>query len=134
MLYALDDILIAARTVYGEARGESFKGQKAVAHVIRNRAIAGDDGPDHSMAAAALRFRQFSAWNRDNPNREKALKADVLDPGFRRALRAVLEALDEEDFTEGSRHYHARYVKPEWARGHNPVAEIGEHVFYNNVE
>ena len=132
--YALDDVLIAARTVYGEARDQPFRGQKAVAHVIRNRAVSGKDGPDHSIAAAALRHRQFSAWNRDNPNREKALAADVSDAAFRRALHAVLEALDENDFTKGAEHYHARWIKPEWAVGHTPVAEIGDHIFYNGVE
>lgn len=134
MIYTLDDILIAARTVYGEARDQPFKGQKAVAHVLRNRVSAGDAGPDHSLASAALRWRQFSMWNSGNPNREKALTADVNDPAFRQALHAVVEALDEEDFTKGARHYHAQHIKPEWALGRKPVAEIGTHMFYNNVE
>jgi len=134
MIFALDDILIAARTVYGEARDQPFRGQKAVAHVLCNRVQAGDGGPDHSLAAAALRWRQFSMWNPGNANRAKAMTADVDDPSFRHALHAVLAALDEDDFTQGARHYHAQHIKPEWAVGRKPVAEIGTHVFYNNVE
>jgi spore germination cell wall hydrolase CwlJ-like protein len=35
-----------------------------------------------------------------------------------------------DDFVEGSTHYHATYVLPEWAESKTPVVQIGEHMFY----
>ena len=35
-----------------------------------------------------------------------------------------------EDFTEGATHYHAEYVKPEWAATKTMTMKIGEHIFY----
>ena len=37
---------------------------------------------------------------------------------------------DARGITEGSTHYHATYVKPEWARDFALVGRIGEHIFY----
>jgi spore germination cell wall hydrolase CwlJ-like protein len=34
------------------------------------------------------------------------------------------------DFAEGSLFYHARYVKPWWAKHYERVATIGQHIFY----
>ena len=129
----LDDLTIAARTVYGEARGESYESKKAVAHVILNRVRLRRAGPDHTVAAACLRAKQFSCWNRDDPNREVLLKAGLDEAMFRSSLRAVLDAHDEPDPTHGATHYHTRAVAPFWAAGKTPCAAIGAHVFYNDV-
>lgn len=134
MIYTLEDLMIAARTIYGEARNQSYRGQKAVGHVLINRTTKAVDDPDHSLAATALRWRQFSVWNKGDPNRAKALTASVDDPGLRRALRAVCEALDEADFTNGATHYHTRAIDPDWARGHAPCLELDDHLFYNTVD
>ncbi len=48
-----DDLITAARTVYGEARGESWEGKLAVACVIVNRLRLGQ--------ASQGRARQFGA-------------------------------------------------------------------------
>lgn len=127
------DLDIVARTVYGEARGESFEGKKAVVHVIINRTNHKASKRDHSLAATALRWRQFSAWNTSDPNRRRMEATALSDETFRECMRAVLTALDEIDPTKGSRHYHTNTISPGWARGHKPVAAIGSHVFYNDV-
>lgn len=31
---------------------------------------------------------------------------------------------------EGVLFYHSKYIKPSWARGKEPVARIGKHIFY----
>lgn len=132
------DIVIAARTIYGEARGESYEGKKAVAHVLINRTDHRRGDPDHTLAATALRHRQFSAWNEGDANREKLQEIDVDDPVFRDCMRAILEALDEPDPTKGSRHYmtvqrRARGWPGNWGEKKTPVARIGNHLFYNDV-
>lgn len=130
----LEDLLILARTVYGESRGQPFEGQKAVAHVVLNRVSWKPGDPDHSIAAVCLRWLQFSAWNENDPNRSRMAAADLTDSSFRMALRAALEAYDEKDFTLGSRHYHTKTIKPKWSEGHTPVVMIGDHVFYNDIK
>jgi len=127
------DLDILARTVYGEARGEPYEGKKAVAHVIINRTTFKIGDRDHSIAAAALRWLQFSAWNESDPNRAQMEKVTLADKSFRECMRAALEAFDEPDPTVGSRHYHTRGVTPSWSRGTAPVIQIGNHVFFNNI-
>lgn len=129
----LEDLLILARTIYGEARGQPFEGQKAVAHVVFNRVSSRVGDADHSIAAACLRWLQFSAWNENDPNRVRLSNVTMQDSGFRTAVRAALEAYDEKDFTLGSRHYHTKTIKPKWSEGHTPVVMIGDHVFYNDI-
>ncbi len=134
----LEDILLAARTAYGEGRSEPYDGLKAIAHVFINRTNRRVGDADHGLAATALRHRQFSAWNEGDPNRAKLQRITINSRVFRRCLRAVLEALDEPDFTGGARHYmtKARRAKG-WPRSWGPVRKPcyikGRHLFYNDV-
>ena len=34
---------------------------------------------------------------------------------------------------QGVLFYHARHIRPSWARGKKPVARIGRHVFYKEL-
>ncbi len=126
---------VLARTLYGEARGEPVRGIEAVAAVVANRVRRGGWwGRD--VVSVCLKPRQFSCWNPDDPNRPLIEKVGPSDPVFaiclRVARRAVAGALD--DPTRGATHYHARSAWPYWARGRAPSAEIGNHLFYNDVE
>ena len=61
---------ILARTLWGEARGESLAGQIAVAWTIRNRV---NDGKAKSWwgegyAGVCQKPYQFSCWNKNDPN------------------------------------------------------------------
>ncbi|MCA1941149.1 MAG: cell wall hydrolase [Caenispirillum bisanense] len=51
---------------------------------------------------------------------------------MRIARRAVAGSL--ADPTAGATHYHARGIHPPWAWRLVPCAEIGRHLFYNDVE
>ena len=132
----LEDIMICARTVYGEARGETLLSKRAVAHVMINRwrGTGGQWKRDHTLGAACLRWRQFSAWNANDPNREKMQEVDLSSKSFRECLRAVLEALDARaDPTHGATHYKTAAVNPRWARNKVSVVSIGSHEYFNNV-
>lgn len=134
------DIDIAARTLYGEARGESNEGLRAVAHVIINRAtidLGNDNKPDwwgETIAGVCQKTWQFSCWNANDPNRQKLIDLPTDDSQYIRCRREFVAALDEPDPTENSTHYHTAAVSPKWAQGKTPTVQIGRHFFYNDVE
>lgn len=136
----LEDVLILARTVYGEARGENDKGRRAVAHTIINRwkSRSGQFRRDDTLATACLRHRQFSAWDAGTPaqsrNLDRMLMTGPNDRVFRACMAAALEALNEPDFTVGAKHYHTLSISPAWAKGHKPCFVTGNHAFYNDVK
>jgi spore germination cell wall hydrolase CwlJ-like protein len=128
MTLSIEDVLVAARTIFGEARGEPYEGQKAVAHVILNRARK-----EGSVAAACLRPKQFSCWNVGDPTRERMVTVTTDDPKFRTAIRAFLDAVDELDFTGGATHYCTLVTYPKWAKDQVPDFIIGNHKFWRNI-
>ena len=132
---------ILAKTIWGEARGEPLAGQEAVAMVILNRVAfsrkrGGKYWWGNDIAGVCQKPRQFSCWNTDDPNYRKLLRVNDSDPVYaackRIAGRAAAGLL--EDKTCGATHYHARNVCPRWSIGKIPCAEIGSHVFYNDIE
>jgi N-acetylmuramoyl-L-alanine amidase len=125
----LEDILIAARTIFGEARGEPYEGQKAVGHVILNRAAK-----EGSVAGVCLRPKQFSCWNLGDPTRERMVQVTIDDPKFRTALKAFLDAVEELDWTNGATHYfNPQLASPKWAEGKQPIVVVGRHKFFNDI-
>lgn len=128
-----DELFYTARTVWLEARGEAREGQRAVVHVLINRA----ERYDTDLLYEASRPWQFSGWNPGLEVRDQARRLTLASLSFRRALEAVLEALDERpnDPTFGSLHYFATWFDPppSWAEGHEPAVVIGRHQFYNTV-
>lgn len=131
-----DTIDILARTLWGEARGESLRGRQAVCWVIVNRANLRLPRFGLSIAEVCQKPYQFSCWNPGDPNRRKLQQVTTADTAFRECLeiaRAAIAAQLPADPTKGSRHYHAIGVQPNWAAGKTPAARIGRHVFYNDV-
>ena len=114
MLVTLADLETAARTIYGEARGETMEGQVAVGHVLLNRWLDshGQWAKDDTLATACLRPWQFSAWNKGDATFESLQLARWNDPRMQRALAAILQALDDrrdgKDPTFDSHHYMTR--------------------------
>ena len=135
-LLSASDLDIAARTVWGEARGEPFEGQKAVAHVLLNRwrSNVGQFKGDDTLATACLRNQQFSIWMKDDPNFAKIHQVGWDDAHLRQSMRAVLEAIDESDPLSGATHYHSVSIRPYWAKGHEPIKRVGRHLFYAGVK
>ena len=135
-LLTCSDVDIAARTVWGEARSESYEGMKAVAHVLWNRYYA-RHRKENTLAGIATEPYQFSCWLDSDPNRAKLHQVTMSDPKFRLAWRAVLEAHEEnqtgDDPTSGAQHYKTAKARPKWALGHEPVAVIGRHQFYAGI-
>lgn len=123
---------IVARTVYGEARNQDRTGQKAVAHVIFNRAAKNYAGG--LVAAVCLAPKQFSCWNNGDPNRKLIMGVGPDNKDFRQCMISVLEAMGEPDFTFDSTHYHTAAVSPAWSRDKKPCYVHGDHLFFNDID
>lgn len=132
MKYDSQDVDIAARTAWGEARGAGLHGMLMVLWVIRNRAL--DPRWPDRPADVALQDRQFSAWNDGNPNRPKMEDLTPNDMLFRANMamaRAIFESLDVRDPTLGATHYFADYIDtPTWAENLEFTVQLGHHRFY----
>lgn len=138
----MNDIQIEtlAKTIFGEARGESLSGQEAVASVVLNRvAFSRKHGGywwGNDIASVCRQPYQFSCWNKNDPNARVLDVVDESTPGYvickRIARRAAAGLL--KDQTAGATHYHVKKLRPQWSIGKIPCAEIGRHVFYNNIE
>lgn len=132
-----DDVLTCARTIWGESRGEPIIGQIAVGWVIRNRHESGKWFGRGSVADVCLRPWQFSAWNPNDPNRDKLMSVSLDDPTMQKAVYAALAALlgFEEDRTCTATHYFVDgSPEPAWAKGKTPVGRISRHVFFDGID
>jgi N-acetylmuramoyl-L-alanine amidase len=141
----LDDVDTAARTIWGEARGEGNKGMEAVACVIANRvAIARHHVHAHkkphplfgdgTFAGCCRCEGQFSCWNAGDPNLSKLQNVDASDSQFDAACKIAQRAVDGKlkDITNGATHYYERHIAPPaWAKGKTPCATIGNHLFFS---
>ncbi len=123
-----EDIL-AALTIYLEARGESFAGKMAVAAVIRNR-MHHKYHSDGTVKGTVLRAKQFEPWIgrspeevRFNPNNRK----------MRESLLAWELVQDGRNVVDGAvLFYNPTLVStPRWAEVYQKVAKIGGHEFFN---
>lgn len=136
-----------ARTIYGEARGESGNGMTGVACVVVNRALAARayrqvHNKSHplfgngTIADACQRPYQFSCWNAGDPNCEIIENVTADDKIFAKCIDIATQADAGalEDITRGATHYYdGRIDVPEWAVGLSPCVSIGHHLFFNNV-
>lgn len=128
------DIDVLARTIYGEARGETTEGQLAVGLVILNRYRSNKWFSGNTITETCLKAKQFSCWNPDDPNCEKIKTAGEKElKKYWKMAESLLKG-GVADITNGATHYHTKQIKPSWAKGKIPIAEIGNHLFYKNID
>jgi spore germination cell wall hydrolase CwlJ-like protein len=117
--------------IYFEARGETVKGQAAVAQVILNRVR----NPTYPKTICGVVYQNEDWRNRcqfsfacDN------IKDRVNSQYHWRIAREVAMAVTAGKIwlpqVGSATHYHAVYVRPTWARTMEKVGRIGLHVFY----
>jgi len=116
--------------LYFEARGESLKGQLAVAEVILNR-VDTRRYPDTicgviTQGASRLHRCQFSFKCDGRPEDFHEQKA------YERVGKIARMMLDgrERMLTDGATHYHTTAVSPSWSKKLDKTALIGDHIFY----
>lgn len=112
------DLYLLARCVYGEARGEPYKGQVAVAAVILNRTK--NSGFPSSIAGVIYQPGAFSVVADGQIN----LTPDET------ALRAARDAMNGWDPTGGCLYYYnPDKTSNEWMLARPVALRIGDHVF-----
>ncbi|WP_299040874.1 cell wall hydrolase [uncultured Tateyamaria sp.] len=122
-----------SEALYFEARGETVKGQFAVAEVIMNR-VRSARFPDNVCGVinqgTGKRYQcQFTYTCDGNPE-------TIHEPrAFERVSKVARAVLDGRapDLTKGATHYHTTAVRPQWARVYTKTAAIGVHVFYRHT-
>lgn len=125
-----DDWACLSEALYFEARGESVKGQFAVAEVILNR-VDSPRFPDTVCDVInqgtgrkyACQFTYTCDGFKEIINEPKAYKrvgkvAELMVSGAPREL------------TDGATFYHTRAVSPRWSRKFTRTTSIGQHHFY----
>ena len=144
------DLEIMTRTIWGEARGETMQGRRAVGCVIINRWRSGkwfngidanNDGAE-SVAEVCQQPYQFSGWNKHDPNLPKLLAVRLGDKTFGECLvvanMVIEDSMDARyagrDPSNGACHYYVSAgPAPKWSFGKKPCAIIGAHSFFNNI-
>jgi len=127
------DITCLTLNIFHEARSESKAGQRAVASVTLNR-VASKHYPNticdvvYEKRWDKIRKRYVGAFSWTEFDQPPKLKSKA----WYRAWQIAETAYKEKDKTKlkGAIFYHAKYIKPSWARKKKPVARIGSHIFY----
>lgn len=122
-----------AEALYFEARGETVKGQFAVAEVILNR-VASSRFPSTPCGVinqgTGKKFQCQFTYTCDG-------RAEVIaEPrAFARVGKVARLILDGKapKLTGGATHYHTTAVRPRWSKVYTRTARIGVHLFYRHT-
>ena len=127
-----------AVNIYHEAGNQSMIGQMAVGQVVLNR-VEDSRFPDtvcevvkqavtHKKTNKPVRWKCQFTWYCDGKKDEPP----EGDP-WRNAQMVAYEMYylyKDSNITDGATHYHAFYVKPDWAKRFIFKGRIGSHIFY----
>lgn len=120
-----------ANAIYFEARGESIRGQAAVAQVVLNRVR----NPAYPGNICGVVYQNDQWKNRCQFSFACDGKKDiVLNPwNYGKAKEIAMAVTAGKIFIPevgSSTHYYAQYVSPGWARAMKKMTKIGLHIFY----
>ncbi len=110
--------------LYFESRGESLKGQFAVAEVILNRV----DSPVYPKSVCGV-VKQGCQFSFTCDGRSDVMSDSVSADRAGRIAKALLDGAPRA-LTQGATHFHTVNVSPSWARRFPRTASIGAHLFY----
>jgi len=113
-----------SEAIYFEARGETLKGQFAVAEVILNRV----DSPLYPRTVCGV-VRQGCQFSYTCDGYSDKMR----EPGARALAQRIAWVMLKgapRALTAGATHFHTRGVRPSWARRFPQTAAIGAHLFY----
>ena len=120
-----------AAAVYFEARGESVKGQAAVAQVVLNRVR----NPAYPKSICGVVYQNMKWRNRCQFSFAcDRIKDRIASPEHYAIAQDVALAVTAGKIwlpeVGSSTHYYADYVSPRWARAMQRMKQIGRHIFY----
>lgn len=122
------DLLHLAKTIYGEARGESVETMLAVGWVIRNRLYSGHYGGTYKDVV--LQPKQFSCWNKNDPN-YKVIKGRIKGRYWEVCIGVaivVMQSIEKHNPVVEVRHYYDKSMDsnpPSWAEEGELMAVYG---------
>jgi hypothetical protein len=121
-----------SEALYFEARGESIKGQFAVAEVIMNRVKSGRFPGTLCGVIKQGTGRKYQCQFTYNCDGYKdVIKEHQAYERVSKVARAILDG-GAGNLTEGATHYHTTAVSPAWSRTYKRTARIGVHLFYRH--
>ena len=124
--------------MYFEGRGENLEGKIGINLAVIARVkdkyypnnickVVYQKGKDHNTGVMTAQF----SWTLDGRSDK------IHNKKLYRELYRLSEAMIAEgdlnnfyDITGGATHYHAKYVKPYWARSLQKVAVLDTHIYY----
>ncbi|ALG90748.1 MULTISPECIES: cell wall hydrolase [Actibacterium] len=119
-----------SEALYFEARGESVRGQFAVAEVILNR-VASPNFPDTVCGVVhqgtGRKFQCQFTYNCDG--QAEVISEPAAYDRVGKVARIMMDGAPRA-LTGGATFYHTRAVKPRWSRVFTRTASIGVHYFY----
>ena len=116
--YSQQDLQLMANAVYGEARGEPYEGQVAVASVILNRVE--DSKFPNTVSGVVFQPRAFTA----------VADGQIWLTPNARAKEAVLDAINGWDPTENALYYfNPDTATSAWIWTRPQIKTIGKHIF-----
>jgi hypothetical protein len=122
-----------AEALYFEARGESIKGQFAVAEVIINR-VKSTRFP--KSICGVIRQGTGRKYQCQFTYTCDGLAERISEPrAYRRSQQIAQASLDGvvQNLTNGATHYHTTAVRPRWSKVYSKTVKIGRHIFYRHT-
>lgn len=120
--YTREDVMMLARAIHAEARGESFTGQVAVGAVILNRLKSGE----FPGSIREIVMQRQNGTYQFTPVKDGSIN---LEPD-EIAIYAAIQAIAGHDPTNGSLYfYNPEIATDQWIRSLTIQTRIGNHVF-----
>lgn len=121
-----------AEALYFEARGETVKGQFAVAEVILNR-VKSEQFPNTVCGVinqgTGKRYQCQFTYTCDG--HEEVINEPTAFERVAKVARLMLDGVNPR-LTKGATYYHTTAVNPRWARTFTNTTRIGVHLFYRD--
>lgn len=121
-----------AEAIYFEARSEGEDGRVAVAQVVLNRVKSGTY-PGSVCGVVYQNRHRYLACQFSFACTGKSLRIAETDQ-WQEAVRLARDVYEGKIYLEevgASTHYHADYVRPDWAKKLKKMDVIGRHIFYS---
>jgi spore germination cell wall hydrolase CwlJ-like protein len=135
----MDAATLLAKTAWAEARGESdINSPLGVIFSILNRQKGHKAGK--TLWSIVTEPKQYSAWNKDDPNRDEISSFGPDHPDFQRYYDLANRALTGQvaDPTNGSEWYITANLQmkrpPGWTSALEEAARLGNHVFFRTPQ
>ncbi|MGC1494173.1 MAG: cell wall hydrolase [Sulfitobacter sp.] len=122
-----------SEALYFEARGETVKGQFAVAEVIMNRVkSARFPGSLCGVINQGTGKKYGCQFTYTCDGRKEVISEPKAFSRVGKVARAIIDG-QAPKLTDGATHYHTTAVRPRWAKVYTKTARIGVHLFYRHT-